>query len=111
MMILSFAIPVVAFKATYFDFLPSRAIVNCFLSWGLVHIWIVACKKQLKYRKLRKHAFTIVFLSSIVLSIVLSIIVFLTNPNDISQLWNIPTGILGSIGGIVSFRVLYSSCY
>ncbi|MGY8926950.1 MAG: hypothetical protein ACKVJC_06615, partial [Flavobacteriales bacterium] len=68
MMLLSYTIPLVITEDIYFNFLTSRAIVNCFLSWGLVHIWIVACKKQLKYRKLRKHAFVIVFISAITLS-------------------------------------------
>jgi len=91
--------------------IPTRSIMHLFLYWGIVHIWVCALKKQLKFGKLKKNAFVIVGLFAFCIAFLSEAINYGVNPNGFFSLWNFLFDILGIVIGIVTFRLLYSSCY
>ena len=96
----------------YFKTIPAMSIIHGVLFWGFVHIWISACKKQGKYEFLRKNAIKLVFLSAMVLMALLESVVHLVAaPSAGHTLWNIVFDLIGSLLGLLSFRLLYANCY
>jgi len=95
----------------YFGFLPARALLHCLLFLGFVHIWIGACKKQLKHDKLRKNAIPIVFAIAILLALSSELLIFGFGINVSFSLWNLIFDIIGACLGILTFKLLYQSCY
>ena len=110
-MILLFATPLSLDAEMFFNLFPSRSIVNFVLFWGLVHIWIGACKKQLKYDKLRKNAFPIVFGIAVFIAIISEAVIYGFNTMVPFNYWSLMFDMLGALFGIASFRLLYASCY
>lgn len=94
----------------FFNVIPARAFINCFLFLGLVHLWITALKKQLKSEKIRRNTFKVVLSISIVIAILVESIQFLFLA-DLFNIWNLIFEIIGSFLGIVTFKLLYRTCY
>lgn len=110
-MLLLFIAPIGG-QTIYFKLIPALAIIHGVLFWGFVHIWIGAFKKQGKYEIIRKNAFKLVFFSALVLAALLELSVYRfseTSSNNI--LWNIGFDLVGSVIGLLSFRILYANCY
>jgi hypothetical protein len=78
---------------------------------GLVHMGVVGCMKQLKYAKLRKHAFLIVFSAAIIIGLVAEVAMVYFGKQQYFRIWNIVFEVLGSTVGIVSFKLMYRNCY
>lgn len=95
----------------YFDVIPSKAIMHGLLFWGFSHIWIAGLKKQLKYEFLKRNTFKIVFGSSIILAFSLELLVVELNYVPHFNYWSLIFDVLGTCGGIMSFRLLYAQCY
>jgi hypothetical protein len=110
-MVLLFLTPVGELQPIYFDVVPARSIVHCFLFWGFVHIWIGACKKQLKYEFIRRKAFFFVFIAALILALISEITMVLFNVSPGISYWNLLFDLVGSGLGMLTFRVLYASCY
>lgn len=111
MMMLIICAPLPEKQLLYFDCIPSRSFVHLFLYLGFVHTWLGACKKQLKYDKIRIHAFRIVFGSAIGMALLSEAILLLVQNSIIVSLWNLLFDVIGAGLGIVSFRILYRACY
>ena len=94
-----------------FDVVPIRSIVHFFLFWGLVHMWICALKKQLKFGKLKKNAFLLVGVIVLNLAIFSEVINYASHLNGSISFWNFIFDISGILIGMITFRLLYSSCY
>ena len=91
--------------------IPIRSIVHLILYWGLVHIWVCALKKQLKFSKLKKNAFILVGIFTLSLAVFSEAISYVYHLNVFFSLWNFLFDILGVLVGMLTFRLLYSSCY
>ena len=91
--------------------IPIRSIVHLILYWGLVHIWVCALKKQLKFGKLKKNAFILVGIFALSLAVLSEAINYVYHLNGFFSLWNFLFDILGVLIGMLTFRLLYSSCY
>ena len=79
--------------------------------WGFVHIWCGALKKQLKYDSLRRKAELIVFLGAICIALIAELIIYLADIAPGIGFWNLAFDIVGSSIGVLTFRLLYRSCY
>jgi len=90
---------------------PIRSFVHLFLFWGLVHTWICALKKQLKFGKLKKNAFLLVGVVALNLAIFSEAINFAFHLNGCFSFWNFTFDIIGTLLGILTFRLLYATCY
>lgn len=110
-MFLLFLTPVKDSNNLFFGCIPARSIVHFALFWGFVHIWIGACKKQLKNEMLKRRAFVITFSAAVLLAILSETIMYLTGISNAFSYWNLIFDLIGSGLGILTFRVLYSSCY
>lgn len=95
----------------FFGFLPSRSVLHGVLFMGFVHIWIAAFKKQLKHEHIRRKAVLLVFCIAMGLSIISEFVVFLAGINPSFSYWNLIFDIAGSGLGILTFKLLYQSCY
>lgn len=95
----------------YFNTIPSRSIIHGLLSWGFVHIWIAALKKQLKYEFLKRNAFILVLSASILISIISELAIYGLQISSYFNFWNLFFDIFGAFIGIISFRLLYAQCY
>ena len=91
--------------------IPIRSIVHLILYWGLLHIWVCALKKQLKFGKLKKNAFILVGIFALSLAVFSESINYIFHLNASFSLWNFLFDILGVLLGMLTFRLLYSSCY
>lgn len=94
-----------------FGLIPTRSFVHIFLYWGFVHVWICALKKQLKFSKLKKNAFAIVAVIAISLATFSEVISYAIHLDLTIGYWNFLFDILGVLLGMISFRLLYSTCY
>jgi hypothetical protein len=95
----------------FFELIPSRAVLHGILFLGFVHIWVGACKKQLKRDTIRRNAFWIVFAVSTGLAIVSETLVYLIGINPYFSFWNFLFDLIGSCLGILTFKLLYRECY
>lgn len=96
---------------TYFGTIPSRSILHGIMFLGFAHIWIGACKKQLKHAEVRRKAIRIVFIVSIALALISELIILLFIANQSFSLWNLLFDIIGASLGILTFKLLYQQCY
>lgn len=96
---------------TYFGTIPSRSILHGIMFLGFVHIWIGACKKQLKYAHLRRHSILYVFTVSVILSITSEMLIYYFSINEYFNVWNLLFDIIGAFLGILTFKLLYRQCY
>jgi len=112
-----FVLTLVIFSPTHqdqhliFGIIPIRSIVHLFLFWGLVHMWICALKKQLKFGKLKKNAFLLVGVIALNLAIFSEVINYAFHLNGSFSFWNFIFDIFGVLIGMLTFRLLYASCY
>jgi hypothetical protein len=111
MMILIIGSPLSVKPLIYFDCVPSRSFVQFFLYLGFVHVWLGVCKKQLKYEVLRERAFPIVFGVSLLLAVFSETILYTSGVLNYFSLWNLGFDIGGALFGLLTFRLLYRSCY
>jgi len=95
----------------YFGTIPSRSILHGVMFLGFVHIWIGACKKQLKHDSIRRKAIIMVYGTAIGLSLITETVVYLSGISSVFSLWNLLFDIVGSSLGILTFRILYRQCY
>jgi hypothetical protein len=110
-MILLFITPYGESQPVYFDCVPARAFIHCALFWGFVHIWLGTCKKQLKYESLKRKAFSIVFLAALIFALLSELGMYLFGIAPSINLWNLAFDLLGAGLGLLTFRILYASCY
>ncbi len=110
-MLLLFSAPQSDPPHTYFGTIPSRSILHGIMFLGFVHIWIGACKKQLKHDSLRRKAIYLIFGIAVSLSLITELTVFLTGISPIFSLWNLLFDIVGASLGILTFKLLYQQCY
>jgi len=110
-MFLVFLTPIEDSENLFFECIPARSIIHLALFWGFVHTWIIACKKQLKNELFRRRAFTFTFLAAVVLALLSELVMYVTGISTCFNYWNLIFDLLGSGLGILTFRVLYSSCY
>lgn len=110
-MVLIICSPLSEKQLFYFDCIPSRSFVHLFLYLGLVHTWLGAFKKQLKYNKLRVNAFRITFGVVFGFALVTELILFFVHESVIVSLWSLLFDLTGAGLGILSFRILYRACY
>ncbi len=110
-MILLFLTPIQDEDNLFFGCIPARSIVHFALFWGFVHIWIGTLKKQLKNETIRRKAFLITFVSAVVLALLSEAIMLMLGISDSFSFWNLIFDLLGSCLGIITFRLLYTSCY
>ena len=78
---------------------------------GFVHIWIGACKKQLKRPQIRQKAIVLVFGAAVILSLISELVIFLVGINPTFSLWNLLFDVAGASLGILTFKLLYKQCY
>lgn len=109
-MVLVFLTPEINNSQLIFEFIPPRAFINCFMFLGLVHIWIGSLIKQIKFEWLRRHAFKIVVSIAILIAVIVEGLFFISSDGNF-RLWSLIFDIIGSFIGIVSFKLLYRSCY
>jgi len=95
----------------YFGVLPSRSLLNCLLFLGFVHIWIAALKKQLRHEKIRHKAIPIVFGSALFLALFSELVIYISGINSTFCFWNLLFDVIGASLGILTFKLLYKSCY
>ena len=95
----------------FFGSVPSVSFLHGILLLGLVHIWIGACKKQLKYSLLRRRAIYLVYGSAILISILTEASSFLYGVHFKYCIWNLLFDIIGASLGILTFKLLYRKCY
>lgn len=110
-MFLLFLTPVQDENNLFFGCVPARSIVHFALFWGFVHIWIGTCKKQLKNEMIRRKAFLITFIAAVGLALISETVMYLFGISDSFSFWNLGFDLLGSCLGIITFRLLYASCY
>lgn len=110
-MILLFITPFNESQPVYFDCVPARAIIHGALFWGFVHIWLGTCKKQLKYEVLKRKAFLIVFIAALIFALLSELGMYLFGIAPSFNLWNLAFDLLGAGIGLLTFRILYASCY
>ena len=110
-MILLFITPIDANAPVYFSIIPARAIIHFFMFWGFAHIWLGNCKKQIKHDTLRRIALPLIFSIGILIAVSAEVTAYLSGISSFFNYWNIIFGILGTATGILSFRLLYASCY
>ena len=103
--------PIKQDQSLIFGAIPIRSILHFFLFWGLVHTWVCALKKQLKFGKLKKNAFILVGVIALNLAVLSEAISFAFHLNGSFSFWNFTFDILGTLIGMITFRLLYSSCY
>ncbi|MFT5860576.1 MAG: hypothetical protein ACI865_002689 [Flavobacteriaceae bacterium] len=111
MMILVICSPLSEKPLLYFECVPSRAFIHFFLYLGLVHTWLGACKKQLKYDKLRQNAFPVVFSAAVIIAAISETALFGFGILPAFSLWNLFFDIAGAGLGLLTFRLLYGTCY
>jgi len=110
-MVFLFTTPLNSECSLFFNIIPDRAIVHFFLFWGFTHIWIGACKKQLKYERLRINGIALVFGTAIFISLLSEILIYFSGMGSFFNFWNIIFNTFGAVIGVLSFRLLYASCY
>ncbi len=110
-MVLIICTPLSEKQIFYFDCIPARSFVHLFLYLGLVHTWLGAFKKQLKYDNLRINAFRIVFVLAVLFALITEVVLYLIHREIIVSLWKLLFDTIGAGLGIVSFRILYRACY
>jgi hypothetical protein len=110
-MFLLFLTPIKDSENLFFECIPARSLIHFSLFWGFVHIWVIACKKQLKNELFRRRAFTFTFLAAVVLALLSELVMYLAGVSTLFSNWNLIFDLVGSGLGILTFRVLYSSCY
>ncbi len=76
-----------------------------------MHFWLGACKKQIANVGIRRNAFGIVTGGAVLLAVLGEVLVLgLGQENSISW-WNLLFSGLGIGLGLVTFKLLYRSCY
>jgi len=110
-MLLLFLTPVRATQQLFFESVPSRSLVHCVLFWGFVHLWVCALKKQSKYEFAKRKAFLIVFVAAAVLAVISELGVYLLGSTPHFIFWNLAFDFIGAGLGLITFRLLYASCY
>ena len=76
-----------------------------------MHFWLGACKKQIANVSIRRNAFGIVTGGAVLLAVLGEVLVLgLGQENSISW-WNLLFSGLGIGLGLVTFKLLYRSCY
>ena len=103
--------PVQQNQQLVFNTIPIRSFVHLFLFWGLLHIWVCALKKQLKFGKLKKNAFILTGAIALNLAIFSEVINYAFHLNGCFSFWNFIFDIFGILLGILTFRLLYATCY
>jgi len=110
-MVFLFTTPITSDCSLFFNAIPARAIVHFFLFWGFTHIWIGAFKKQLKFESLRKNAIVLVFGIACLIALISELLIYLVGSSSGFGFWNIAFDVLGAMIGVISFRLLYATCY
>lgn len=110
-MLLLFLTPTGVAQQYFFESVPARAVVHCVLFWGFVHLWVCALKKQSRYEVLRRKAFIIVFVSALGLGLISEICMYAFGISSTFSLWNLAFDVIGAGLGLITFRLLYASCY
>lgn len=108
-MLLVFITPTPIKEQLYFNLIPSRSIVHCFLFIGFVHILIGAFRKQRKYESLRANAEFITLLFAALWIIIAVILGFGLGYQTTISGWNLLFDCLGSLIGIGTYKLLYRS--
>lgn len=91
--------------------IPARSMIYCVLFMGFSHLWLGGLKKQLKYESLRRNAFYIVPGIAAIMIIGSELVTFISGASCGIIAWNILFEIVGTVLGILSFRLLYHQCY
>jgi len=110
-MVLLFLTPSHPSQPIYFDLIPSRAVIHGLLFWGFVHFWVCALKKQGKHDVLRRNSFTIAFAAAVIFALTAELTAYFSGLAHVISVWNLIFSVLGAGIGIISFRLLYASCY
>ncbi|MDB3906003.1 hypothetical protein OAK35_03450 [Crocinitomicaceae bacterium] len=94
-----------------FGGLPARSLIHGLLFVGFSHLWLSGLNRQLRYAVLKKKAFVIVPAVAIISIVAAESIYWIQHANSELLLWNLLFDIVGSVMGILSFRLLYNKCY
>lgn len=92
-------------------YIPARSMIYCVLFMGFSHLWLGGLKKQLKYESLRRNAFYIVPSVAVIMMIGGELVGFISGIGVGITTWNILFESIGTVLGILSFRLLYHQCY
>ena len=110
-MLLLFLTPEDSKKYLYFDLIPSRSFVHLFLFWGFVHVWLVALKKQLYSEWMRARALFIVVPVALLLAFFSEFGMYAFGISATIGMWNLVFDLIGSVAGLISFRLVYAQSY
>lgn len=110
-MFLVFLTPRNDFGTLFFNTIPSASFLYIFLFWGFMQFWLAACKKQVTKVPIRRNAFGIATISAVTLIILGEMLVPVFLQDFHISWWNILFSIIGIGLGLLTFKLLYRSCY
>ena len=99
------------FELLLFDTIPLRSLINLFLFWGFAHIWLGGCKKEVKHRFLKRNAFAIIIAGTSILAVATELLLYYSGFQRSICSWSIVFNLIGMGFGILTFKLVYRSCY
>ncbi|XOV66555.1 MAG: hypothetical protein ACFHU9_13085 [Fluviicola sp.] len=94
-----------------FSGLPARSLIHGLLFVGFSHLWLSGLNRQLRFAVLKRKAFVIVPAAALLTIAAAECIYWFQDANSELLLWNLIFDAVGTVLGILSFRVLYNKCY
>lgn len=109
-MILVISAPMNEFSEPFFLGISSRAVLQGFLFAGFSLALMGAFHKQHLYRQLKRNAVPISIGVGIFIGVFSEVITIGLHHHSQLNFWNVVMNILGTILGIIAFKLLYREC-